>query len=312
MRRIVRGAGLAFGITALMIAPAPAQQPKGPAGTRKPAAPAAAPATKGAGQPAAKSAPRPLPDQAPLADILRQWEQRSGGTRTLYTKFTREDFAADWQTVTLYEGTALLQAPDRAYLDFQKVDDTTRAKAFSERIVATGNRIYHFVADVKTVDVYGLAQDQKQKAMEEGPLPFLFNMKADDALKRYRILLLDQNAEKWLISIEPREPVDREAFSRAFVTLDRTKLEPVQIKLVDPANAKNTKTYKLGPIQRDAEIKPDFFDGQKQATEVARKGWNVVMHPPGEAAAGAPRAARQPVGPVIPRPAMQPRTRPRR
>lgn len=286
MRRTVTWAlGLAACVS--WIDPAAAQQ-----GAGKAAAPKAAPPTA---KPAAttKAAPAARPDPKRMAEVLQSWERQSQNTRTMYAKFERTDVATDWGTTTLYDGDAFLQSPNLAYLNFNKYDETTKAYTFNERIVCTPDRVYQFLAETKQVQIYDLAKDQRQRAMEEGPLPFLFNMKAEDARNRYEMTLLGENEKQCLIRIKPLQKLDREAFSMAYVTLDTEHGTPYKIRLMDASNDKNYKEFKFKDVRRNVEIKLDYFQGLKQAREVASKGWSIVEHPaegpPAQSAAAAPR-----------------------
>jgi TIGR03009 family protein len=278
MRRIVCGWTVGWGLVVGFVTPAAAQQGAAPGG----AARAAAPANKA----------RPKPDPKRMDAVLRAWETESQNTRTLYAQFQRKDFAADWETTTHYQGDAFLQSPNLAYLNFDKLDEATKKYAFNERIVCTPDRVYQFLAETKQVQVYDLARNQRQRALEEGPLPFLFNMKAEDAKKRYRMELLDENDAQCLIRIDPIQGIDKEAFSRAFIWLDKAQGTPKKIRLMDPANDKNFKEFDFKDVRRNVNIKLEYFKGLEQAQGVAAKGWSIIRHPAEGDATAAPAANR--------------------
>jgi TIGR03009 family protein len=236
-----------------------------------------------------------------MEEILRDWEARSKSTKTLYAKFTRDDVIDDWDETTRYDGAAFLQSPNLAYLNFEKVAADGK-KTFSERIVCTGDRVYQFLADSKQVHLYALSQEDRLKAMEEGPLPFLFNMNAANAKQRYRMGLLEENADLALVAIYPLQDVDREAFSRAYVWLNKGTFLPTKIQLMDPSNAKNSKTFKFSDVRRNVEVKPTYFDGLGQSRGVAQAGWDIVSHgPDGKPIASAvPKGAAPAAAPTAP------------
>lgn len=273
MRRM-RTLALAWMIGAALAAVSEAQQASSP----RPSAPAAAPGAA-AGTAPAQAAARPAPDPQRMSVLLVDWEARSKTTKTLYAKFTRDDVIDDWDEKTQYDGAAFLQSPNLAYLNFEKVGADGK-KTFNERIVCTGDRVYQFLADSKQVHMYALSQEDRLKAMEEGPLPFLFNMNAADANKRYRMQLVEENAELALIAIYPLQDVDREAFSRAYVWLNKSTFLPSKIQLMDPSNPKNSKTFRFSDVRRNVEVKPAYFDGLGQSRQVAQAGWDLVPHGP--------------------------------
>lgn len=278
----------------------------------RPAAPSAAGTA-----PAQAAATRPAPDPRRMSELLVDWEARSKTTKTLYAKFTREDVIDDWDEKTQYDGAAFLQSPNLAYLNFEKLGADGK-KTFNERIVCTGDRVYQFLADSKQVHMYALSQEDRLKAMEEGPLPFLFNMNAADANKRYRMQLIEENAELALIAIYPLQDVDREAFSRAYVWLNKSTFLPSKIQLMDPSNQKNSKTFRFSDVRRNIEVKPAYFDGLGQSRQVAQAGWDLVPHgpdgqpinrqaTPGATAPTAPGQVRTSAAPPASAPAAAPR-----
>jgi TIGR03009 family protein len=340
MRRNVRARMVLLGLAVLTGIPAPGQgqgqgtpktAPAARAGSQPAAGKAAPPpaATRPAGgAPGTAARGKPALDPRKLDELLHAWEVQSQRTTSLRATFTREDLDRAWNAKTYFAGTAVLKSPNLAYLEFQKYSDDLKTKSFSERIVCSGDRVYHFQADTKQVHIYELAQEDRQKALEEGPLPFLFNMKASQAKARYKMALLDETAAEWLILIEPIAEVDRQAFSKAYVRLDRTNFLPTEIVLTDPSNGKDTKTYKFVTrdrqltVKRNAEVGPEWFDGKTQASKVRAAGWDLVMHgpadpPQGKPAVGTRRAPpAEPVGTgtvrAVPQPAQRPAPSPRR
>ena len=90
-----------------------------------------------------------------------------------------------------------------------------------ERIICTGTEVWQYRCDTNQIFIYPLEKDVQQRALEEGPLPFLFNFKAAEAKKRYEMALVAEDAETFTIRIIPRLPIDQDSFKKAFVLLDR-------------------------------------------------------------------------------------------
>ena len=116
----------------------------------------------------------------------------------------------------------------------------------------------------------------RPKAIEEGPLPFLFNMKADDARKRYQMMLMTEDLNTYGVSIKPRLQVDKESFSLAFVKLDKKFLLPVYIRMVSP-DGKSQKEFRLGPMFPNKPVNDKNFEGKPLGPP-----WKVVRNPAGE------------------------------
>jgi TIGR03009 family protein len=280
-------------------------------------APKAAPAAPKQAQPAAQpEAARAAPAKMEMEKLLRLWEGQSSKLKTLDAKIFRRDYIVAWEEFEYFEGHAIFKSPNLAYIDFRKIkqdkdkkpvkDPQTQAwvSAPKERIICTGSEVWQYDSDTKQIIIYPLEKDQAAKALEEGPLPFLFNMKADDAKRRYDMTLISQDAKGYGISVRPKLEVDQESFSQAFVQLYRKYLLPVRIVLHSP-DGKSQKDFQLGEIKPNAKLNDDTFTGKTDAS------WKVVRNPGGDerprpgvaggqrrpAPAAAPAAARNQAAP---------------
>ena len=297
-------AGSAYAQTMPVAKGAPAGQ-KGGTAPRKGATQAAQ--TDAAVKKAQAPAAQPAPDPAKMDELLRRWEAQSRTTTSLNARFERTDHSAVWQTNTRYSGQALLQSPNLACLNFEKVVEKGAKPDFHERIICDGSKVFQIVNESKQVFVYPLGEDERQKALEEGPLPFLFNMRAADAKRRYVMALVaeDEKADAYIIEIRPRQEIDREAFGRAIIQLNRRTFLPDKLWLLDPKNAKDYKLFKFTNIERNAKIKPDTFDGETLARRLVAtkdaKGkpvWDRVDNPGDESGSKPATTARPRTGAV--------------
>jgi TIGR03009 family protein len=251
---------------------------------------------------AAPKAAAPAPDPRKMDLLLDQWEEQSGKTTSMVAAFVRTDFSSVWETTTKYTGQALLKSPNYACLEFRKVVDPQKKPEFHERIICSGDKVFQFVQDSRQIFEYPLDPNERKRALEEGPLPFLFNMKAADAKSRYRMRVMNENADLYLIGIAPIHPIDQEAFSKAFVWLDRKTFLPRKLQLSDPKNGKDTKTFEFTKIARNIEIDMKNFDGEAITKLMLGKKWDLVVNPGPDSQP--PATARPAVGPV-PKPAQR-------
>ncbi len=282
-RVVALGVGI-FLVSTVASAQGPAEEaPRAQPAPRRPAGPAPKVAAAAAGN----------AQQAARVDaLLAEWEKRSRSIQTLDAKFKRIDVkAGPFKGRTAFQGRALLQAPNLACLELHKIDPEDKTKkTFHERIVCTGDEVDDFVGAERIVNVYPLPKDQQQKALQEGPLPFLFDMKAKEVKARYQIVLEEEGADAYRLRIAPREDIDRDAFSVARVNLNKTTFLPDALQLVD-ATGKETQTYLFkdenGEIVPNKEIAASNFQRGK-----VPQGWKVVVNPPADqpAAAGAANA----------------------
>src|SRR5205807_2240350 len=132
--------------------------------------------------------------------------KQSTRLKTLDVRFRRIDKSPAWAEDEHYEGRAILKSPNLARLNFDKVaaDPKKQAKPEPhELIICTGKEVWQYRTDLKQIFIYPLnVQDQKH-ALEEGPLPFLFNLRAADAKKRYQMTVKSQTADSYVVHVKP-------------------------------------------------------------------------------------------------------------
>ena len=282
----------------------------GQAVPRDAAEPQAVPAPAERAAPRQSGQPARAVDPARMDWLLQQWEQQSSKLKTLDVKILRVDDTPAWGDLEYYSGRALFQSPNLAFIDFNKIklDDKKKpikdpqTKEFVaapyERIICTGNEVWQYRSDTQQIFVFPLEKDEQKKAIEEGPLPFLFNMRADDARKRYQMTLMSEDEKSFGVSIKPKLKEDKESFSLAYVNLDRKFLLPIRIVMLSP-DGKSKKDFRLGPMYPNRQVNAKNFEGKPLGPP-----WKLVRNPTGEErpragmarprrdAAGDPAAAR--------------------
>jgi TIGR03009 family protein len=222
----------------------------------------------------------PAPNPAAMEKLLRLWEMQSARLNSLSVGFTRID-SSHWGKEE-YQGRAYLQkTPPEAQkshlacLHFQEVTRVAGKQpqvADHERIVVTGKEVRQYDYKTKQIFIFPLAQQDRKRALQEGPLPFLFNMKAADARLRYNMSLLRENADAYLIEVLPLVQQDKEVFSKAYLQLSKKTFLPDRLLLVSP-NEKDRQDYQFSDVLANQEIKPQFFEA------LAIKGWKEIVNP---------------------------------
>jgi TIGR03009 family protein len=255
------------------------------------------------------AAPQPAMD---MGQLLKLWEGQSAKLKTLELSIYRIDEHKAWGDIEHYQGHAAFKAPQLAFLDFRKVkmqeqaDPKDKKKKVQvpvtknnkidsvpyETIVCTGQEVWHYRYDVKQIFIFPLNKDQRKRALEEGPLPFLFNMRADDAKRRYAMELLGEEQDRYLVKVNPLLKEDQESFSVAWVYLNKEYLLPTRVYLLAP-DKKSSKDFVLSKIQPNQPVNGQFFMGVNPG-----KGWKVDRNPvgPEPAPANAKSTRRQPNG----------------
>ena len=220
--------------------------------------------------------------------LLELWEQKSTELTSLDVKILRIDRNPAWDQVEYYDGRALFKSPNLAFIDFNKIKQDDRNNPIAdprnkgqwlstpfERIVCTGQEVWQYKSDTQQIFIFPLGKNEKQKAVEEGPLPFLFNMHADDASRRYEMRLISEDEKAYGVSIVPKLLEDKDSFSIAHVKLDRGYLLPVQIIMLSP-DRKSRKEFKLGPIYPNKKVNSGNFEGKPLGSP-----WKIIRNPGG-------------------------------
>jgi TIGR03009 family protein len=223
------------------------------------------------------AARRPVntPDPARMKLLLTAWERQSAQFTTLDVRIARVDSSPAWGEER-YLGRAILKSPNRAWLDFQKIVRNAAGKDVPvphERIVCTGKEVWQYRSDTHQIFIYTLDRQNQKRALEEGPLPFLFNMKAADAEARYDMTLVTENDAFYVISVVPRLQIDRESFLKAFIKLNKKTFLPDRIYLVSP-DGKSTKDFTLTGVKPNAAVAEENFLGKPLP-----KPWAIVRDP---------------------------------
>lgn len=245
------------------------QQAKSQAPGRAPARPQARPA-----------APVPAPpNPAILNQRLKDWEQRSRTIKTLDARFIRTDINPLWNKKKTYQGRALLQSPNFVFLNLE-LTVPGKDPEFADRIVCDSKNVYQYAVANRIIQGYPLPKDQKARALEEGPLRFLFNMRADEINERYAIRLIKDEPQFFQLQIVPKLDRDRDAFSQAVVQLNAETFLPELMTLV-LTNKKELQQYRFTSVVPNKEINPVNF----KVTQPDK--WKIVMNPPDGPAANA-------------------------
>ncbi len=267
-----------------------------PAAGRSAPAARAAQAAPGRNQNQAAAAPgqtqaqaQPASDPARLKWLLQKWEQQSAKLKTLDVRIYRVDRDFRWKDEVHFEGRAVFKNPDLAYLDFSKLklapnakgqmapvkdpkDQKAWLKNHHETIVCNEQAVWQYLYDGRQIYIFPLAKGERQRALDEGPLPFLFNMKARDAEARYQMSLEGENAQYYLVKVLPKIQEDKESFKWALLYLEKTYLLPARIRLLSP-DGKSSRDFYLDRQLPNAKVDDKIFKGG------SIPGWKVQKNP---------------------------------
>ena len=229
-----------------------------------------------------------------MDELLAGWEGQSAKLQTLEVDLYRIDKNLAWEDEEHFAGHAAFKNPDLAYIDYRKVklqvapDPKVKGKrTFTpiikknqfdstpfQTILCTGKEVWDYRWDVKQIVVWTLDRDARKRALDEGPLPFLFHMRSQDAKRRYMMSLRLQNEKRSLVEILPLLKDDKDVFSTAWVELDRVFLLPTRIILISPDKTKR-QDFRLSKSTANKPVNEKFFIGVKPGG----KEWKLDRNP---------------------------------
>ncbi len=223
--------------------------------------------------------------QAQLDQILQRWSDVSQGFSILDVQFTKIEINQTLNIKTKYQGRAILKRPNRALLTYEREDPETEKYVPDSRTQMTGTEVVQWEPETKQIHFYPLPEDAQLRALEEGPLQFLFNMNVNQFKWRYSASLdgitQTEQGTYYKILLFPRHAVDRETFVAARLFLDTKTLFPAVIDTLDP-NERDRVYYRVTRTtpRNPNEVGDEFFEWtQKLATFANQNGWELVRHP---------------------------------
>jgi TIGR03009 family protein len=183
----------------------------------------------------------------------------------------------------------VVQSPDRAIVRFEKREREKNLDHYivHEEIICTGKHILQYAYPTRQIFVYPLSKEERRRTLEEGPLPFLFNVHAHDLEARFRLKLASETSQAYVIEVHPLLEHDQELFIGAHLWLNKQSFLPDKLRFYAP-NGKDRKEYTFGAVQMNPTLDPQLFRGKRL------DGWTIVENPgPGPVQTrGATRSAR--------------------
>ncbi len=282
----------------------PGQAP--PATTKSGPAPKPGTVTQTAAQANISETPKqPRPDANPmvieplspeLKSILVEWEQKSGAIKSLHGKHTRSVFNHTWALEKRSTGEFYVETPDKGRIDLvgrpPKKDVSMKiskqsGKPYeltadsSEMWICSGQEIIMVNGDEKTYEIAPVPKHLRGTNIIDGPLPFLFGMKADKAHERFQITLVGKNQLVMFLRIVPRRKSDKDNYEMAEIKLDRKSYLPIAVKLHDPTgNLETLYEFEILDMNKSslrAKLAVVFGDSDPFQPDLRKKGYKLVL-----------------------------------
>ena len=213
---------------------------------------------------ATRTASKAEPIDPVLDRLLKEWEVASGKIQKIEGRHLRRVYDTVFKVEKRSTGVFYHEVPDKGRIDIEskplkipkgaksdKLDPVTK-KPFSlvgdlhEKWICDGKRIVEINEEEKTAHQIPIPPRGQGENIMNGPLPFLFGMKADIAKKRYQLALIGDppkpNVAGQRIQIQafPRWQTDGKNWKEARIIMEYPSFKPKAVKLVDPAGTKET------------------------------------------------------------------------
>lgn len=273
----------------------------------------------GSRQPAGARQPAALPTQQAepkLRQLLSDWSRSSDQIEHLTGRHVRHVYDLAFETERISEGEFGYAKPDKGRITMKpyritkaliasrkdpkaKVQRKTNGTPYDlkpdnpERWLCDGERVYDIDETAKEARVAQLPPEQRGKNIMNTPLPFLFGMPPDMALKRFQITISkDFRPQRPFVALEvlPRTMADSRSWSRAQVMLDTNTYLPHAVRLTDPAKTKLT-LYSFSEMKTGRNLIAKIFGGDPWAPKLGDYKVHVVQQENRVAGNGAAQSA---------------------
>ncbi len=208
------------------------------------------------------------PQQQALDQVLGQWEKRAQRIRTFKCKLLRWEENNVFNTKVFTEGELRYKNPDQALYRVKPTEE----EEWAEYWVCDGQAIFEFNHQQKELVERRLPPEMQGKAIEDGPLPFLFSTSAAKLKQRYYLRLLappaNRPGEIWLEAF-PRYRQDAANFKRAELIIDQESMLPSAIRIHLP-NGQDRTIHQFKDIVTNDPL--GFLKGDFAAPRAPR-GW---------------------------------------
>ncbi|MEW4488414.1 hypothetical protein AB1L42_10060 [Thalassoglobus sp. JC818] len=269
-------------LSTLLVSPAIAQELPGPSTPRQ------GPNAQSGGQ----SAQIYLKTPEEMNPVLQTWEQKTAGIKSLKGQFVRYTYDYVFLTEKRAVGQYWFGAPDKARMDFhpdpqiveyskklpagQKLTHEVSGTTFEvsadelKSWICTGEEILELDHEPKTYSKMEIPAEYRGQRITDGPMPFLFGMKADSVKQRYAMTFGKKHSLDSQIHIVaiPMVAALRREFSRAEIMLNPKTFMPQAVKLWDPSGNQET-TYIFHEPEPLNLIENNF-----------KAPWSVTLLPP--------------------------------
>lgn len=249
--------------------------------------------------PAPQVAMQPIPPG--MKQLLLDWEAKTDNIKSLSCPITRIEFDKVFATETRSKGKVFFENPDRGRIDFEPADEALLMKpgrvdekgkpykvspGASAKWICTGKMIYVLDVKNKSYDLIEIPPQMQGQNITRSPLPFIFGMKAQDAMQRFALRFgqfhnpqgnkVGANGKPLRpalhIIANPIDPNVAKEYIEAEIIVDAETFLPMNLRTLDPAGNKET-VYSFN--QAELKIGAKWINSPFSVT---LPGWQLMRH----------------------------------
>lgn len=203
--------------------------------------------------------------------ILNAWERYGDRVNTFETKFTLRVYGSVFnqgKPPVPQLGTIKYKKPDKGFFE------VTGARP--EKWICDGTSLFEYSHTKKEVTQHILPPEERGKAIQNGPLPFLFGAKSKELKQRYWIRALPSKSKDqiWLQAF-PKHARDAAEFTHTEMIISAKDMSPIGIMMHKP-NGKETHSYVFQNIIVNDRNPLNFFKGDPFKPRLP-SGWRKVV-----------------------------------
>ena len=128
-----------------------------------------------------------------------------------------------------------------------------------EKWICDGTQVLEVDEVDRTVTSHRIPADYRGKRIMDGPLPFLFGLPPDKAIRRYHMTLLGESKDEIWIRAFPRWKQDAVNYREATVILDTATYLPKHVRLTAPDNTQTIYSFFRLTVNSKLEAFTKFF-----------------------------------------------------
>jgi outer membrane lipoprotein-sorting protein len=204
---------------------------------------------------ACEDAPAGTSADVRLAAILDEWQRHSSARKSLEVRYERVDEELNWHTSDRFIGRVVLLRNGQALVEQTETFVTGKRRPHSARLIWADDTLHWIMPEEKLCATVSIAAKDRGRLPAILAIPFLWNMSAETLQSKYRVKLVAEQPETWLLRLTPLSKTGGASFSAASVWLDRTTYLPRRYFVYSPDRT-SSQDFRVSEIRCDQAV-PD-------------------------------------------------------